>query len=360
MRERNEETGCLSAGSVMALLDGELSSEEKAAALAHLESCARCRALADQLGGSAAAVTHYWHCPDDERLAAYVDHRAGRVRGGLDRAEMARIDAHLAGCLRCREQVSTLRRACRTRASVAERLRSLVAAAAGAGVRLRGPVLRWGPVAVVAVLAYVLLPVLSKPRESEPPAPTAAVEPVPPAPSAAKRPIVVKPGPSVPRTRGAGGAQAHPTAPGGTRQVAPVVSRPSQTALLPLDQAGDPELRRAAAELRQALKRRDRAAEAAAAMELGSLHHQKRRYPEAATYYRQAARAAELAGESQQRVDALVGLGAALAEMGKTEQAREEFEGALSLAQRAGYDVGERNARLQLRLLKELGASKED
>jgi len=57
------------------------------------------------------------------------------------------------------------------------------------------------------------------------------------------------------------------------------------------------------------------------------------------------------AGEAELRVDSLVLLGASLAEMGETGQAREQLSLALDLARQIGYEAGEINASVQLRVL---------
>ena len=348
----NDDAGCLSAGTVMALLDGELSSQERGAALAHLRSCEQCRALSDELAGTAELAAVHLSCLDDERVATYVDHRAGRRRPGLSKAEAAGIHQHLRECERCRERVALLTRACRIQPSVIERVRDFLRAGAVAPQQVRGPALRWAPAVVAAAAAaFVFLVVLAKPRmQHQPGFAPPGQERVAALPRALPPPVAR---PGRPRggqqTRQAPSAGPHEEAPSEAKTTAPVL--PPETALIQTDQGAESEIRRFSAALRQAEKRRDAAAEATAAMGLARLYHRKRDYAEAARYYRQASRAAELAGEPDLRADSLIFLGAALAQMGQTELARSELQLALEVARKAGYPKGEHNARLQLRLL---------
>ena len=122
-----------------------------------------------------------WRCPDAARLAAYVGHRA-------EAADEARIEAHLAGCTACLEQVVFLLRRPGSEEStvppeLVSRARDLVAFRPSVW---RAPVVRWGT-AVAAAACLVLVVSLQLRQPGVPPAPgtpPVAQPPVAQAPSA--------------------------------------------------------------------------------------------------------------------------------------------------------------------------------
>ncbi len=344
----NEE--CLSPDTVMAFLDEELEQAEAAAVQSHLDACARCRRMAEGLATASKAVEIHLTCLDDESMAAYVDHQAGRVRDVVGETEIQRIRAHLDRCERCREEVEILAQACRTRVGVLGRLPSLLRTRAAFGRPATRSVLRWAAVTVVVVAAGVLAflglrgqgfgPV--PPRERE--VVEAPVEPTPKpgvgfgedAPSEV-RPPEVEPGVEVPGPE--------------DRQLPPRPEVPTEMALISGLERAKGEAATALTALTRARESGDAGAQARSAAKLAGIYHMNRAYQSAARYYREAAGAAKESGEAELQVDSLVLLGAALAEMAETHQARQQFALALELAREIGYETGETNALVQLRVL---------
>ena len=346
---------CLSPGAVMALLDDQLGPEEKAATQAHLKTCSRCQQLAADLKAAAGETAVGLRCLDDEAIAAWVDHQAGRVRGRVGRAEMRRRREHLSQCRRCRERAAMLAEVCAARRGLFGWLRGLLAGARILGAPRTSPGLRWAAVAVVAVAVTICLYLAGPPRRTQPgPAPSRRqVVSRPPAPTPRPQPPATgsrlapdehpavagrRPGPAPPRKEVAGAPERGPR-------------RGPEAALVPGEESGRSAIAGASAALAQARRRGDASAEATAALELGGLYHEQGDYQSAARYYREASAAAEKAGKSQVQVDALILEGAALAELGDEGHARQRLELALGLAREAGYDDGEQNALVQLELL---------
>jgi anti-sigma factor RsiW len=357
---------CLSPGTLMGLLDGELSDRERADALSHLASCECCRRLSAELSTMAKALEIHLSCLDDERTAAYADHEMGRMRGALTKPEIRRIRQHLSECERCREQVAMLKRTCKSAAGPSNLLGRLLplSGVAWRPAAIRG--LRLAVVAAVCAAGIAFLYLLGiGPRVRRPIAPAAthlAHRAAPPdsrldsaVPPVGEQEVQHRPAPPAPS-----GATVSPagTAPGaepeqgvGDGRVSPHVPEPPQTAIVPDDQEAEAPISAALAELRRARGTGDLTGEARSATRLGGIYHKRRDYQSAAMYYRQAAEAAERAGEIELRVDALILLGGALAETGRNTGAREEFEVALGLARESGYVQGEENALVQLQLL---------
>jgi hypothetical protein len=345
---KNEE--CLSPETVMAFLDGELERAEAAAVQSHLDACARCRQMAEELATASRAVAIHLTCLDDESMAAYVDHQAGRVRGAVDEAEIQRIRTHLDRCERCREEVGILAQACRTRVGVLGRLSSLLVTRTALGRPAMRPALRWAAVTVVVVAMGVLAFLGLRGRGPGPVLPggsevvEAPIAPTPePGVGAREEPPSEVPAPEVePGIKVPGPQQKQPT---------PRPELSTEMALVSGLERGRGDAATALRALTQARENGDAGAQARSAMGLAGIYHQNRNYASAARYYREAAGAAEKAGEAELRVDSLVLLGAALAEMGETQQARQQFGLALELARQIGYETGETNALVQLRVL---------
>jgi len=138
--------------------------------------------------------------------------------------------------------------------------------------------------------------------------------------------------------------------------VSPSLPPPAQTALVSPGEDTEAEVARARDDLARAKQSKDAGAETRAAMKLAGLYHKRGDYGSAAEHYRAAAGAAQRAGEAVLQVDSRILLGAALAELGETKQAREELELALGLAREAKYVRGEQNALVQLELLQDEGS----
>ncbi len=361
-----DEVECLSPGALMALIDEELEQAEREAALSHLDKCSRCRELSEGLRAAARVVQATAQCLDGEGVAAWIDFKAGRTKGALGRDEIGRIREHLSGCGRCRSQVAMLVEACRSSESVWERLRESSRRVIGSWRAQPVPTLRWAAVTAVGVVAigaaYVFLTWSERPSYR----PEALVRaeggrggleaPRPEGPVVAQRPVGEAPpndgareaAGERPQERGPAVAVAQRT-PG--EQERPTTAAP-QAALVPeTGEADDDRLRAALAELEDARRSGDAGAQARAALGAAGILHNAQRYREASACYREAAEAAARADEAELRVDALVLLGAVLAELGETEQARGELQAAAALAGEAGYERGERNARVQMRLL---------
>src|SRR5574340_209082 len=323
---RTEEGDCLTPGTVMAVLDGEMGRRERKVAIRHLRGCARCRALADELASVSELAGEFARCLDDELLATYVDFRAGRLVREADAAKMAEVRQHLGECRRCREEG-----------------------------KAQAPTLRWAPVVATAALIALLLPsrvVNPPPKERPQPAPvvTSADPNYAPRTEASPRPVA----PPLAASRAGQVAPRRPMAEGGKREwITPPRGSfpPSQTALVPAEEGAADDFARAAARLRQATKRGDAAGEAAAAMDLAGIYHQRRDYQRAGDLYRKAAEAAERARQPKVRVDALSLQGAVLAEEGRPAEARETLQQALVIAQQTQYRAAEENAQAQLDLL---------
>jgi Putative zinc-finger len=135
-----------------------------------------------------------WRCPDAARLAAYVEHRAGST-------DEARIEAHLADCSACLEQVAFLLRRPGPETSTVPpemlaRARDLVASRPSVW---RAPVLRWGTaVAAAACVVLVVSLQLRQPVVPPVPGPPPVAQPsVVQAPSAGSTTALVAP--DVPR-----------------------------------------------------------------------------------------------------------------------------------------------------------------
>jgi len=348
----------------MAFLDGELERETRDAAQSHLGECARCRARLEELRATAVTVGLALQCLDDEGVAAWVDHEARGMKGALSETDVRRIRNHLTGCGRCRAQVTALRKACGGSESIRERLSTRVRNVL-ANWRVQ-PIqtLRWAPAAVVGVVAVAVASVVltrsgqelhrpepvgravGGPRYHEHREPAAtiiaqqdrekAVGTGPVRGGAAKQPEKSEPSVSV--------AQRPPAGEGRT----PL--RP-EAALFPDEEGTDDGLEVALSDWKRVRASGETKEAARAALKVGGMLHRRERYPEAAYYYREAAQAAGRAAEVQLRVDALVLLGATLAELGKTEEARRELGTAVALAREAGYERGEETARVQMELL---------
>jgi hypothetical protein len=136
-----------------------------------------------------------WRCPDEARLAAYVEHR-------LPAPDQARIEAHMADCAACLGQVAFLVRQPAGAVSavapqVLSRARDLVPPMRSFWAV---PLIRWGTVTaaaacvVLAVGLFRLQAPQAPPVETRAPAVPAAVVPAPslplevPAPAAARQP----------------------------------------------------------------------------------------------------------------------------------------------------------------------------
>lgn len=361
---RGDHGQCLSAGTVMALLDEQLDDRERADALFHLESCAHCQTLSRELGAASSAVASHLACLDDESIAAYVDDAAGRVRGALSRAETGRIRAHLAECASCRGEAEALARDSAMGTGVLGWLRSLTLGAGTGRAQLVAPALRWATVTAIAVAAILVLWVgLQRDRQGGPSDGTRLVVEAPDQLQAA--PPDEHTGIPDSGSHEADGSQR--PAPTGERSPAGVedgdtgtqqsILPPAQAALVPDVDEIDGALARALADLARAKEAGRVADEAVAAAKAAGLRHKVQDHEAAIHYYRQAAAAAERAGRHELQVDSLVLAGAALAELGSVRQARGQLEEALRLARDAGYTKGEQNALIQIGLLDELSAS---
>jgi len=128
---------------------------------------------------------------------------------------------------------------------------------------------------------------------------------------------------------------------------------PTETALMQGQRGGDRPRSGSAVGSTRGAKRDKALSEARRALDQGSAYHLKRDYRSAAACYQRAVTAAERADDARLRADALVQLGAVMAELGETKEARKCLELAARVAHQAGYVEGERNARVQLRLLDE-------
>jgi tetratricopeptide (TPR) repeat protein len=298
--QRTGSEQCLSPGTVMALLDEELGDEDRVAAMTHLESCAQCRGVSQELSAAATAAKSNLVCPDDERIAAYVDHRAGRMRGALSGVEMSRVRDHLSQCQRCREEAAMLTRDSTVGAGLLASLVHRLAEGGGPRRALETPKLRWAGVAAIAV-AVVLFLWLSTPVGRE----------------EMSRPM--------------------PAAP--------------QVALVDGSSGVEGSISSALADLARARQGGNAGEEALAAARVAALCHRDRSYDRAAVHYQEAAAAADRAGRRELQIDSLVLAGAVLAELGETDEARQQLEAALRLARQAGYSKGEENALMQIELL---------
>lgn len=359
----SDHSKCLSPGLVMTLLDGELGDDEKAAALSHLQSCSRCHELAEHLAATAKAVGTAFACLDDERIAAWVDHRRGHASAGLSKVELCRTRAHLAQCERCRAQAELLLQACGAHSGVLDRLRRRLSSEVSAKSRARTARLGWATVAVVgmAALALILLargltgqrlsPVdrsvvvthTSSPGELEEPA------------VLAQRPhmsTAISPEESSSSHQEGTTPQGESGTPAGAKKsVLPQITPPTETALVSTEKEIETAIAQASAELNGAKESGKPHEVATAAAKLADLYHRKREYGSAAGHYREAVAAAEQADEPELGVDSVIMLGAVLAEMGDTEEARQQFEQAVGMARAVGYSTGEQNALVQLELL---------
>jgi tetratricopeptide (TPR) repeat protein len=358
-QERHSNDGeCLSPETVMAFLDQEIEQNEAAAVQAHLEACARCRRIAEELVTASKAVAIHLTCLDDESMAAYVDHQMGRMRGPVSEAEIQRTRDHLDRCERCREEVEILAQACETRVGALDRLQRLLGGGGWTERPAARPALRWAALAAI-VVAGVLAFLGLRGRGPVPPTGSRVVE-APIAPSSepgattdiAERPVpgsgVGEEAPSEVRLPDAEPVVEPPSAAG---PPSPQPELPTETALMAELADAKGELAAALSALAEATKSGDAAAEAGAAFEVAGIYHGGRDYDSASRYYRGAIAAAERADEVELRIDSMILLGAALAEMGETEEARQHFDLALEMAREVGYDRGETNALVQLRVL---------
>jgi len=365
---KQDESGCLSPGTLMALIDEELEAEKRDAALLHLGACTRCRELSEELKAAAGVVEAAARCLDDERVAAWVDHKAGRMRGVLSEAEVGRIREHLVACSRCRSQVAMLAEACRSSEGLWERIRALAGEVVGSWRAHPVPALRWAAVAAVSVVLIGIVYVLAVEPMHPSSRPQAFVRGQGGRGDAAPRPpeeaiVAQRGGEEAPGTSGTGGGpEKRPDKSGPPVAVAqrtPAGEKPTtagpQAALMP--EAPEGGLGPVLDQLEKARRSGKAGPRARAAFRAAGILHRARRYREATTYYREAAEAAERADDVELRVDALVLLGAAFAELGETKQARGELAGAAALAKGAGYERGEQNARVQMELLPEPEAS---
>jgi len=358
----HDHSKCLSPGLVMALLDGELGDDERAAALSHLQSCSRCQELAEQLGTTAKAVETAFGCLDDERIASWVDHRRGRAGIGLSEDELHRTRAHLEQCGRCRAQVDVLLQACGARSHGLDWLRRL-SGGTPATPQARTARLRWAAVAVVGMAAVALVWLVQRPggwpllhvEEREVAAHT-------PSPEAPEEPAVLAQRPHVPTSispeessppqqEGTTPQDESDTPAGAKKMVLPQITPPTETALVSTEKETEAAIAQASADLKRAKESGKPHEVAIAAAKLGDLYHRKREYASAAGYYREAVAAAKEAEEAELGVDSLIMLGAVLAEMGDTGAARAQFERAVATARAVGYSAGEQNALVQLELL---------
>src|SRR5574340_1035266 len=155
---RTEEGDCLTPGTVMAVLDGEMGRRERKVAIRHLRGCARCRALADELASVSELAGEFTRCLDDELLATYVDFRAGRLVREADAAKMAEARQHLNECRRCREEANPLTAARRMRGGLAECAEARLPGFLDLLRKAQAPTLRWAPVVATAALIALLLP----------------------------------------------------------------------------------------------------------------------------------------------------------------------------------------------------------
>lgn len=361
--ERDEEM-CLSPGTVMALIDEELDREKREAALAHLDICGRCRELSEELKAAATVVEATAHCLDDERVAAWVDYEAGRMKGALGEAEVGRIREHLAGCDACRSQVRMLAEAYRSSEGVWERVRAWARGVVGGGRLQPVRTVRWAAVAAVGVVVIGVLYLLAV-RPMQPSyRPDALIRAEGDRGDRAPRPaeeavVAQRGGGEALPANGTGGARERPrqerVPPVAVARRAPLEEKPTtsgpQAAFMPEEGSTAGELSAALAKLEKARRNGEAAAQARAAFKTAGILHRDEKYRDAAAYYREASGAAARADEVELRIDALVLLGAVLAELGETEQARAELAGAAELAEEAGYERGEQNARVQIQLL---------
>ena len=362
--ERDEEM-CLSPGTVMALIDEELDREKREAALAHLDGCGRCRELWEDLKAAAGIVQAAAQCLDDEDIAAWADYAAGRMRGALGEVEVGRIREHLSGCDRCRSQVTMLAEACRRSEGIWERVRAW----AGGAVESCRPqpmqTVRWAAVAAVGVVAVGALYLLAVRPKQPTYRPDELIRAEGDRGDRARRPaeeavVAQRGGIETPPTESAAGAPAErprqeqvppvAVARRAPREGQPTISEP-QAALMPEKGGAEGELSAALAKLEEARRKGEATAQARAALGVAGILHGDEKYRDAAAYYREASGAAARADEVELRIDALILLGATLAELGETEQARQELTTAAGLAEEAGYERGERNARVQMDLL---------
>jgi hypothetical protein len=293
-------------------------------------------------------------------MSAYVDYQMGRTPESLTGGGLRRIRYHLDRCKRCREEVEVLLRACETRVGTLDRLRSLL----GVGGRTEGPAARPAlrRVAVTAIVVAVLLGFLGL-RGREP-------GPVPPAErEVVEAPVAPSPEPDTTtaiaeRPTSESGVPDEPPSEAPLPDTAPGVERPSagqqrppqpeltmETALMAELAAAEGELAEALTALAEATKSGEAGAEARAAFEVAGIYHMDHDYRSAARHYRGAIAAAESADEVELQIDSMVLLGAALAELGETQEARQHFDLALEAAREAGYERGETNALVQLRVL---------
>jgi len=357
-RQAESETKqCLSPGTVMALLDEQLGAEEAGRAESHLRACSRCQQLAADLGATAETVAGL-RCLDGEAIAAWVDYRAGRARGTVAEAELRRRGEHLRQCQRCRERVAMLAEMCAPQ-GLWGRVRDLVSVRLGTGPAQPSRGLRWAAAAAVVVAVAICLYLMVPGRRPQP-RPTSPRRQVvstrapssrqPQPPSTAAR---ASPGRGPLAALRAGPRPGRLGAPRTEMARAPErgARRGPEAALVPGEGSGRPAIARASSALAQARRRGDAGAEATAALELAGLYHQERDYQSAARYYREAAAAANKAGKTQLRVDALILEGAAAAELGDEARARQQLQLAVELARKAGYVEGEQNALVQLELL---------
>ncbi len=317
--------------------------------------------MAEEVATASKAVATYLSCPDDGSMSAYVDQQMGRRPRTLSAGELQRIRYHLDRCEQCRGEVEVMAQTCETRAGTLERLRSLLGGGGWTERAAARPGLRWAAVAAIVVVAGVLalLGLRGGGPGRVPPGGREVVE-APIAPSSepdttthiAERPIA-EPGmgEETPSEVRLPDTEPGVETPGTGEPPPPQLELPTETALMKELAGAEGEVAAALSALAEATKSGDAAAEARAAVEVGGIYHADRDYGSAARHYRGAMAAAEKVGEVELRIDSMILLGAALAEMGETEEARQHFDLALEMAREAGYDRGETNALVQLRVL---------
>ena len=358
----SDETQCPSPGTIVALLDRELGEREAAAARCHLRACPRCRQLADELSVVSQEAQAQLNCLDDERIAAYVDWRARRMRTAQSKAEIRRTRKHLRRCERCREQAELLARACSTRVGVLGSIRALLGTPGGAWKPIGGARARLAVVAVVAAGAtvYVCLAAANRLPWGRPTTGSTQVASAPTRPSLEPQTSIAPAAPQenpaiVPGARRSSAVRSRGRGEGGVRKgtdssdgrVSPQVE--PQAAMVPANE--EASTARALTDLQRAARTGSAGAEARAAFALASIHHKNGNHRSAASFYGRAAAAAERAADPRLQIDSLILLGAALAELGETGKARERFESALELARDIAYAKGEQNALVQLQIL---------
>ena len=134
-----------------AYLDGELTPDELAEVVVHLESCADCIAVFRQIKEARAAVRRLPMIEMPTELAPFMhlgDRLSAFLDGELAEADLASVGRHLAACADCRGELRELDSA-RTAVRALPRLEPALAGAPKADSSSR----RWPRVAVVAVAA---------------------------------------------------------------------------------------------------------------------------------------------------------------------------------------------------------------